>query len=218
MHMKKSLLLLLPVVAFAAPAQAQDSTDTRSGLRVELVGLLDDIDADIGRDSNEFNPIRDADVDGAFGIGIGFDFVRGPGFGVGIDAEITQSTARQNVIVGPANPNAFPQPQPDRRAGAVNFENDLYVGGRVTAPISGRFSVVGKLGYTALKTDFDITLEEFEDDERFQSDRLSGIRAGIGVHMNSEDDNTYYGLEYRYSNYERSLVRHQFGLVIGARF
>ena len=219
--MKKSLLLLLPVMAFAAPAQAQD-VDTRGGFRVEVLGLIDDIDVDLGKDDDQFNPTRDRDVDGTFGIGVGYDFVRGPGFGAGIDFEFSQSTSQQDIIVQGAA-GGFP-PAGDEVVGEVKFDNDLYVGGRVTAPIGGRFSVVGKLGYTSLKADVNFaTGEDFDDDDNDFLDRgrLGGVRAGIGLHVNGTDEEesrTYYGVEYRYSDYEKGVKRNQLGLVAGVRF
>jgi len=206
--MKRYSLLLLVAAAFASPAHAQD---TGSGVRIELVGMIDNINAEgLGEDnSNIFNPNVDRDVDGAFGASVGFDFVRGPGIGVGVDVEYTRSTSRQNAFIN----NAV--------VGEVKFTDDIYAGGRVTAPVSGSFSIVAKLGYTRLNAEFEPTVATFTlpAGSEVPTDHLSGIRAGIGLHFTGDDDdNVYYGGEYRYSNYEQSVVRHQFGLVIGTRF
>jgi outer membrane immunogenic protein len=172
---------------------------------VELIGALDKYDANLGADSDEFNPNDDTDVDAAYGGAIGYDFLNGPGLRVGVDAEFTESTARRNII------------DADSDIGDVKFGNDLYAGARVTAPL-GRFSIVGKLGYTSLKVSATLTDDDF-DDPFNDSDRLSGVRGAIGFqYTGDETDRTYYGLEYRYSNYEQNVRRHQVALVVGARF
>ena len=199
--MKKYLLLTLPVLAFAAPAQAQDT----SGFRVEGVVVYDRVKADLGSDPDNFNPQRDRDFDVAFGVGVGYDFLRGAGVNAGVDVEVTESTAKKTVFLDGVD------------IGEVKAGIDLYVGGRVTAPISGNFAIVGKVGYTSLKVGFNSTDDTIADDDGL-NERLSGIRGAVGVHYKSDEDKTYYGLEYRYSNYEQDVVRHQVGIVVGTRF
>lgn len=197
--MKKAFLLILPIFAFAAPAQAQDT----GGLRVELMGFYDNINTELGVDDDEFNPARDRDVDGAFGIGIGYDFLSGAGLNLGIDVEATHSTGNRDILVD------------NSVVGSVDFRDDLYVGGRVTFPVSENFNLYGKLGYTGLRVRADIEDEDFEDE--YDSERLNGIRGGVGFQYSS-DDKTYYGVEYRFSDYESNVERHQVGVVVGVRF
>lgn len=199
--MNKYLLIGAMAVAYAVPAQAQDA----GGFRVEGVVVYDDLNADLGSDSDEFNPDRDRDFDVAFGGGVGYDFVRWQGINAGVDVEYTESTAKKDGFVD----GDF--------VGEIKVGNDLYVGGRVTAPISSNFRLVGKLGYTSLNLEFDPE-DDILDEDDFPSDRLSGIRGAVGVHYSGSEDRTYYGVEYRYSNYEQDVVRHQIGLVVGAHF
>jgi outer membrane immunogenic protein len=199
--MKKFYLLALPVLAFAAPAQAQDT----SGFRVELVGALDKIKPRLGVDSDEFNPNDDTDVDAAYGVGVGFDFLNSPALRVGVDLEFTETTAARNFIDN------------DNVVGEAKFGTDLYAGGRVTVPL-GRFSLVGKVGYTAFEVETNITAATFVDPFK-DNDRLKGIRGAVGFqYTGDETDRVYYGLEFRYSDYEKNVTRHQVALVLGTRF
>lgn len=105
----------------------------------------------------------------------------------------------------------------------VKLGNDIYVGGRVTATLAGPWRAHLKLGYTSLKTSTNITRTGFDEDDFPDGDfnldtRLDGYRAGVGVLYSSDEDTTYYGAEYRYSDYERGVKWHQVGVVIGARF
>lgn len=190
---------MLPFLALAAPAQAQDM----SGFRVELVGAADFVDQDFGQDSDQFNPIREGDVGLTVGAAVGYDFIRGPGMGAGIDLEITQTTADDPVIVS------------DTRIGEVRYGLDYYVGGRVTVPL-GRFSLVGKVGYTRLEREFTITTASQVNN--YSDDSIDGVRGTLGFHYTGDDDDrAYYGLEYRYSDYEGDTRRQQVALVVGIR-
>ncbi len=198
--MKKYLLLTLPAMMIAAPAAAQDL----GGLRVEGVVVYDKVKGRLGSDPDLYNPARDRDFDVAYGVGLGYDFANFSGVSAGADVEFTESTAKRSVF-----------DETGSEIGEIKIGTDFYVGGRVTAPITGNFSVVGKLGYTSVATRFNSLDETVVDDD---SDRISGYRAGIGVDYSDPEDRTYYGLHYRYSNYEDGIVRHQLGLVVGARF
>ncbi len=198
--MKKSYLLMLPLLALAAPAQAQDL----SGFRVEAIGAVDWMDQDFGQDSDQFNPIREGDVGATFGAAVGYDFVLGAGLRAGVDLEITQTTADTPIIVS------------DTRVGEVRYGNDFYVGGRVTVPL-GQFSLVGKLGYTTLEREFVITTASLANN--YSDDNVDGVRGALGFHYTGDDDDrVYYGLEYRYSDYQGDLTRQQVALVVGTRF
>jgi hypothetical protein len=193
--MKKYLLLALPVVMAATPAMAQ--------LRVEGVLVYDKVKGNLGSDPDLFNPVHDRDFDVAYGVGLGYDFVNLHGVTAGADVEFTESTAKRFLFDDTGT-----------EVGELKIGTDAYVGGRLTAPITGNFSVVGTLGYTALKVRFDSDNPAIDNDD----DRISGYRAGLGFQYGDSDDRTYYGAQYRYSNYSDGIVRHQLGLVVGARF
>jgi len=46
----------------------------------------------------------------------------------------------------------------------------------------------------------------------------SGVRGALGAQYGNNEDATYYGAQYRYSNYEQGVIRHQAGLFVGTRF
>jgi hypothetical protein len=193
--MKKYLLIALPVVMAATPAMAQ--------LRVEGVLVYDKVKGDLGSDPDLFNPAHDRDFDVAYGVGLGYDFVNLHGVTAGADVEFTESTAKKTLFDDSGS-----------EVGEVKIGTDAYIGGRITAPIAGHFSAVGTLGYTAVKVRFNSDDPSIDNDD----DRLSGYRAGLGFQYGNREDTTYYGLHYRYSNYSDGIVRHQLGLVVGARF
>jgi outer membrane immunogenic protein len=198
--MNKFALLAVPFAAFvSSPALAQD---TAGGFRVEGV-----VGYDILRGTFLEAEGRNDKGGVVGGAGVGFDFPFGTALSVGADAEITFATTD---IVIPDNTDAGNEIE-----GRLETKRDLYVGGRITANINETFAVYGKVGYTNLRVELDAT-----DDEDFDFDvagNLDGVRAGLGVQIRG-DDRAYYGFEYRYSNYEADVDRHQGMVVVGYRF
>jgi len=193
--MKKLLTTAAVAAAFiASPAFAADIT----GARVEgVVGYdspkvgddLDEIDIDLGLDGV------------VYGLGLGYDFAVGPNLALGIDAEITESTSDFEYEEGADEAR-------------LSVGRDLYVGGRVTTAISDNFNLYGKLGYTNVRVKSFAT--DGTDTESF-SENGDGIRAGIGGQF-VLGGNSYVGAEYRYSNYEADVSRHQVVATLGVRF
>ena len=189
--MKKLAMLALPLVAvMSSPAMAQD---TVGGFRLEALFGFESLVAEYeeGEDRQGENGIFG-------GAGIGYDFPLGAALSVGADAEFT---------IGSTDTDATD-------VGRIKAKRDIYVGGRITSQLSETVAVYGKLGYTNQR----IQLVTENDDEDFTlSGNLDGVRAGAGVRFSS-DNNTYYGLEYRYSNYEADVERHQGALILGYKF
>jgi len=179
------------VALFSTPAMAADIT----GARVEGI---------IGYDSPKVDLIEDVNVeiDGVvYGVGLGYDFAVGQNLALGVDAEITDSSAD------------FEIDEADYSA-RLSAGRDLYVGARLTTAVSDNFNLYGKLGYTNAR------VKGWEDDagvRRSESTNLDGIRAGVGGQF-ALAGNTYVGLEYRYSNYENEVSRHQVAASLGFRF
>lgn len=208
--MKNYLLLTVPLLALAAPVQAQ--TSERIGLRVE--GMIFYEDADLG-DIDDGQPTgrADEDVDASFGGGIGYDFIRTGTVDVGADLEISQSTTNRSVFVP-----AFTTP-----VASLNIGSEIYLGGRVTGTISGPVRAHIKAGLSSLTVSTTITRPgfteaNFPDGDFFIDDRMTGYRVGAGLSYSDDEQPTYYGVEYRYSAYKQDLKRNQFGVFIGARF
>jgi len=148
---------------------------------------------DIGED--------DADVDGtSYGVNLGYDFGVGANLALGIDAEISDTSAKMKS--GPQD------------VGLV-LGRDLYVGARVTTALSDSFNLYGKVGYVNTRVQETAVLPN--DEVITVSDEADGFRAGVGGQF-AIASNTYVGLEYRYSNYEGDAARHQVAATLGFRF
>jgi outer membrane immunogenic protein len=189
--MKNFAMLALPfAAAVSSPALAQETT--AGGFRLEALFGIDSLKAEYeegeGRKSEG----------GIFGgAAIGYDFPMGTALSVGADAEFTIGSTDTNIDEG-----------------RLKAKRDFYVGGRVTGQVSETIALYGKLGYTNQRIQFET---EDEDEELTLAGNLDGIRAGAGIRFSS-DNNAYYGLEYRYSNYEADVDRHQGVLFIGYKF
>lgn len=194
--MRKCLFAVaLATTAAATPAIAQD-TAPFSGLRVE--GLVGYDHADVEGENS----------DGVtYGAQVGYDVqTRGAVFGV--EGEIADSTVDECVqdvdVVGDEL--------------CLNAGRDLYVGGRVGAPVTDNVLVYGKAGYTNARASLqyedgtDATDLDFDEGEN-----LDGVRVGGGVEM-ALGPNSYAKTEYRYSNYEQGFDRHQVVAGFGFRF
>lgn len=128
-----------------------------------------------------------------FGIGAGYDFAVGNGVSLGVDAEASESTQKES-------------------AGGVSVKagRDLYAGGRVNFAVSPTANLYVKGGYTNARFKADDGVDEF-------SQNFDGFRVGAGGQL-AVSGKAYVGGEYRYSNYEQGLSRHQVALTVGTRF
>lgn len=92
-------------------------------------------------------------------------------------------------------------------AGPVSTGRDLYAGARATFAVSSGANLYLKAGYTNAR----IKVEDFG------SANGDGFRLGAGAQIGL-GGKAYVGGEYRYSNYEAGLTRHQVALTVGTRF
>jgi outer membrane immunogenic protein len=88
----------------------------------------------------------------------------------------------------------------------VSASRDLYAGGRLGVVIGDRGLLYAKAGYTNARASFGGTGVNFD-----------GFRLGAGVEW-MVGSNVSIRTEYRYSNYEDGLSRHQGLLGLGYRF
>jgi len=88
----------------------------------------------------------------------------------------------------------------------VEAGRDLYAGARIGGVIGERGLIYGKVGYTNARASFAGTGVNFD-----------GIRAGAGIEWMVGSNVSIRG-EYRYSNYEDGLSRHQGVIGLGFRF
>ncbi|MDT9597391.1 outer membrane protein [Sphingosinicella rhizophila] len=189
----KLILAATAVIAAAAPSMAQVA-----GGRIEAVVGYDNVRVDL----DDFGFAGSEDKSGVvYGIGAGYDVAVGSGASLGIDAEATDASTRYRVVDGADQ-------------GRISAGRDLYVGGRITAAVSPLFNLYGKLGYTNARYKAAATIGGTTISG---ASNLDGIRAGIGGQY-LLGANLYVGTEYRYSNYESGVSRHQVVGALGFRF
>ena len=142
-----------------------------------------------------------------YGMGVGYD-VRAGNAIFGVEGEISDSTADDRTT-------GFAVAGDTLR---VRAGRDLYIGGRAGVGIGSNSLVYVKAGYTnaRFRVDYDdgtaATVADFSD-----RSNLDGIRAGVGAQFGI-GANGYVRTEYRYSNYENGVDRHQVVGGIGFRF
>lgn len=179
----------------ATPALAQDNNNL-GGFRIEgLVGY-------------DHPSIADESASGVvYGMGVGYDFQSGNAI-FGIEAEATDSSSDETVS-GTALPGDTLR---------VRASRDLYIGGRAGVGIGGNSLIYAKAGYTNARVRVDYedgtagTVADFTD-----RTNLDGIRAGAGAQIGL-GSNAYIRTEYRYSNYQDGVDRHQVVGGLGFRF
>ena len=188
---KVATALLLASAVAATPALAQDAANF-SGPRVEGVIGWDRVQANGGHDDGLL-----------YGIGAGYDFQNG-NMVYGLETELTDSDTKSCVgATTAADPRL-----------CAKTGRDLYVGGRVGAVVGGSTLLYAKAGYTNARFKGSI-----DDGTVFISDgnNLDGVRVGAGAEY-AIGTNSYLKAEYRYSNYEQGLERHQALAGFGFRF
>jgi outer membrane immunogenic protein len=179
----------------ASPALAQDNPHL-GGFHVD--GL-------VGWDRSS---IQDEHANGVtYGVGAGYDFQAGNAI-FGVEAEASDSTADRDVTGA-----VIPTDTLRVRAG-----RDLYVGGRAGIGVGSNSLVYVKAGYTnaRFRVDYDdgtaATVNDFT-----QRTNLDGVRAGVGAQIGI-GSRAYVRTEYRYSNSQDGVDRHQVVGGIGVRF
>lgn len=181
--------------AVATPVFAQDAPSPFNGAHVEITSGVDRLRGG-----------GTGDTGLQYGVNAGYDYATQRGALFGVEAEAADATTRdcnRSVLVNG-----------DRAC--FKAKRDLYAGGRAGF-ISGNTLIYGKVGYTNARVSatYDdgttATINDFS-----QSRNLDGVRVGGGLETNV--GNFLVKAEYRYSNYEQGLSRHQ-GLVgVGVRF
>lgn len=181
----------LTAVATSALAATPALAQAPQGPRVEAV---------VGYDAPRIK-VNDGGINGTFkdegvvyGLGAGYDVALSNGASLGVDVEATDSTVKET-----------------NTAGTLRAERDLYAGGRVSLPLSADGSnVYLKAGYTNARFSAeDGTLRAKQD--------LDGYRLGAGAQF-SLRGKAYVGGEYRFSDYEQDVRRHQIVATVGTRF
>jgi outer membrane immunogenic protein len=155
------------------------------------------IEAIVGYDHLSIDAGGGVDVSASgvsFGLGAGYDFAVGKSVALGLDVEAADSTTD-------IDPTA---------TDSISANRDLYAGARLTTALSDKVNLYFKAGYTNAR--FKATTGGVTD-----SGHLDGIRGGAGLQF-AIGKSAYIGGEYRYSNYESDVTRHQGVATLGFRF
>ncbi len=229
--MKKNIILILAsasVAAIAVPAAAQDNSPF-TGPRIEgTVGY--DISKAGSDVDNDLNDEDDQSIDGLiYGVAAGYDFAVGDRVTLGLEAELTDSSASTEVNDGDLEDLGF----------GANLETgrDIYLGARVGYVANNNLLLYAKGGYTNAR--YDLLADDGTTEIETDLD-LDGWRAGAGVEY-ALSNNLFVRTEYRYSNYsegefdfedndffnddtgesgrfDADLDRHQVMVGVGVRF
>jgi outer membrane immunogenic protein len=181
----------LTAVAAAALAATPAAAQAPQGPRVEALVGYDALRVDI----------EESGIDGTFkdegllyGLGVGYDVALGNGASLGVDLEASDSKVKESNV-----------------AGTLEAGRDLYAGGRVSFPLGADGSnVYLKGGYTRAR--FSATNGIVRE-----SENLKGYRLGAGAQF-AIGGKAYVGGEYRFSDYDQDVRRHQLALNVGTRF
>lgn len=191
--MRNLVLASLLATAMATPALAQDADAPFTGPRVEAL---------VGWDRVQGGGSKSDDV--GYGVALGYDAQMG-GAVIGAEAEYSDSNNKSCVGARTAA-----DPRDCLKAG-----RDLYVGGRVGTAIGASTLLYAKAGYT--NADAKFTTDNGTTETTLAKSHLDGVRVGAGVEQKL-GGNAYVKGEYRYSNYERGVERHQALAGVGIRF
>ncbi|HTU10116.1 MAG TPA: porin family protein [Allosphingosinicella sp.] len=140
-----------------------------------------------------YDHISDGDDGILYGIGGGYDYRTG-NLVLGIEGEVLESTAGE--CIGNT---------------CVDASRDFYIGGRVGGVVNNNLLIYGKVGYSNARVE--ISQNNVEDGVN-----LDGIRAGAGVEWLIPGSPLSVRAEYRYTNYELGVERHQGTLGLAFRF
>lgn len=153
------------------------------------------VEAVVGYDRVKVDVLGDnyKDSGAVFGVGGGYDFGLGGNVSAGVDLEATETTVEEG--------DDFAE---------VKGGRDLYAGGRVSFAVANNSNVYVKAGYTNFRVKGEV--EGVSDSTNLEGWRLGGgAQFGLG-------GKAYVGGEYRYSDYENDVSRHQLVATVGTRF
>lgn len=194
--MKTSLYALATVAvltAAAAPASAE-------GFRAEIHGGWDHVRSDGPGINND-----DSDSGIVYGIGAGYDVRIAPKVELGLDLSADLSTMEEcesSVLV--ANDSA-----------CLDAGRDLAAAVRLGYKVSDRGTLYALAGYTNARFRFEYTTPAGVTTRDGRN--LDGFRLGAG-YQHDFGKRMYAKAEYRYSNYEADVTRHQALIGVGVKF
>ncbi len=196
--MKTYLYALASVAVLAAAAAAAPAS--AEGFRAEIHGGWDHVRADDnGLSSN------DSDSGIVYGIGAGYDFAIAPKLELGLDLSADLSSMEEcetSVILA-------------NDAACIHAKRDLAAAVRLGYKVGERGTLYALAGYSNARFRFDYTTPAGVTTR--DSRNLDGFRLGAG-YQHDFGERMYGKVEYRYSNYEADVTRHQALLGVGIKF
>ncbi|HEX8308047.1 MAG TPA: porin family protein [Allosphingosinicella sp.] len=194
--MKTTLYALASVAVLAAAA----TPAAAEGFRAEIHGGWDHVRAD-GPGINN----NDSDSGIVYGIGAGYDFRIAPKVELGVDLSADLSSMEEcesSVILAG-----------DRAC--LDAGRDLAAAVRLGYKVSDRGTLYALAGYTNARFRFDYTTPANVTTRDGRN--LDGFRLGAG-YQHDFGKRMYGKVEYRYSNYEADVTRHQALIGVGVKF
>lgn len=157
------------------------------------------VQAQVGLDAVDVDGFSDEGV--AFGVAAGYQAPIGGNLFAGIEAGIDDSTTKECETVG------------DERA-CIKSGRDLSVVARVGTNLTptGQLYVLG--GYTNARIKATYRGPDFSESD---GENLDGFRLGAGF-RHTFSSNMFAKVEYRYSDYEYDVSRHNAILAVGMTF
>jgi outer membrane immunogenic protein len=188
--MKTILYALASVAVFAATA----TPACAEGFRAEVHGGWDNARA-----------AGDGESGIVYGIGAGYDIAVSPKVELGLDLSADLSTMDEcEVSVVVTNDRA-----------CIDAGRDLAAAVRLGYKVSPKGTIYALAGYTNARFRFDYTTPAGATTRDGRN--LDGFRLGAG-YQHAFGEKAYGKVEYRYSNYENDVSRHQVLLGVGLNF
>lgn len=187
--MKTYLYALASVAVLAAAAPA-----SAEGFRAEVHGGWDHARA-----------AGEGDSGIVYGIGAGYDFAIAPKVELGLDLSADLSSLEECE-----GSTILPNDQ-----ACIHAKRDLAAAVRLGYKVSPRGTIYALAGYTNARFRFDYTTPAGVTAR--DSRNLDGFRLGAG-YQHGFGEKAYGKVEYRYSNYEADVSRHQVLLGVGMNF
>ncbi|MCA1197199.1 porin family protein [Sphingomonas sp. R647] len=185
----------LAAATCATPAFAQDA-DSFTGPSISVFSGMEQINTD-GPDESGI----------IYGVTAGYDIDLGKGV-VGIELEASESNTDycESAVVVASD------------SLCTSAGRDLYAGARAGIKIGGSSLAYVKGGYTNARVDADYVGGAAAPTVNFsENEDLDGFRVGAGAEHRLASGVTVK-VEYRYSNYEQDVSRHQGLIGVGFRF
>jgi len=160
------------------------------------------VQAETGLDS--VSAYGESDEGVSYGVTAGYDMPLSGGMFVGIQGTVADSTTKE--CVGTIAADGFRE--------CIKTGRDLAVAARLGTSVGDKSKLYLLAGYTNARLEY--TYAEAGYSEKFGGNG-DGLRLGAGYQYDLSDS-LFVKAEYRYSNYESDVSRHNALIALGAKF